>query len=373
MVGRALRSFAEGSLPPSLVISNHPPLTSLMLTFRDYMESVLYDPQNGYYGATRQVMADFVTAPEVHGSFGAVLADDFAARFEAMERRGLGGPWRLVEMGPGDGRLAAVILRRLRDRHPSIYDRIGYVLVERSARFLRASLETLKEFSARIEGCEGLDALPPVTGIFFSNELVDAFPVHLLEKREGKVYEVYVTRAPIGDGIRVELGACSRPELEPSARAMAGILEEGQRHAVNLEARAWIRSVAKKLRSGTVVTIDYGKRYPADSVTTPRVFYRHRLEDFPSRPGREDVTASVDFEALIREGEAAGLATESYTTMARFLLDRGILDHLPEGDALEAQRERSRIKTLFHPDGMGERYKVLVQAKEVIHHPQPFA
>src|SRR5438874_8658003 len=100
-----------------------------MITFRDFMESVLYDPQNGYYGATRKILADFYTAPEVHASFGTVIADDIAARLGRLQAEGDPGPYQIVEMGSGDGTLAHAVLERLRARHPSIYARSEYRLV----------------------------------------------------------------------------------------------------------------------------------------------------------------------------------------------------------------------------------------------------
>ena len=340
-----------------------------MITFRDFMEQVLYDPQSGYYGATRKILADFYTAPEVHASFGIVLADDIAARLGRLQADGEPGPYTIVEMGSGDGTLAQAVLERLRDRHPALFGRVEYRLVERSEKFLSASFDKLKSFGGKVSGALELGTLTGVRGVFFSNELVDAFPVHLLEKRGGKVREVYVstpgasTPLSTSDAVRVELGEVSRPELAEHAARMLDHMEEGDRHAVNLEAARWVGDVAQRLAAGWLITIDYGKRYPEGAVTPPRVFYRHRLEDFPSRPGLEDITASVDFETLIQSGERSGFATETYTTMSRYLLDRGILDHLPAADNMEAQKERLKIKTLFHPDGMGEKYKVLVQRK----------
>src|SRR5436853_482720 len=111
-----------------------------MQTFRDFMERVLYDPQSGYYGATRQILADFYTAPEVHDSFGAVLADDFARRLAQLEASGVFGPFSIVEMGCGDGRLARAVLERLRAKHPTIFAGLQYRLVERSPKFLDTAL-----------------------------------------------------------------------------------------------------------------------------------------------------------------------------------------------------------------------------------------
>ena len=87
-------------------------------------------------------------------------------------------------------------------------------------------------------------------------------------------------------------------------------------------------------------------------------------EDIVSRPGKVDLTASVDFTQLIAHGERSGLRTESFTTLGKFLLENGILDRMPAGDSVSAFKERNRIKTLFHPEGMGEKFKVLIQERD---------
>ena len=107
------------------------------------------------------------------------------------------------------------------------------------------------------------------------------------------------------------------------------------------------------------------------STNPPRSFYRHRTgPELVADKGRRDLTASADFEVLIREGAKRGLALETYETMSRFLIDGGIADWITErtsrspfpGD-VPSYKERNKIKTLIHPDGMGEAFKVLVQSK----------
>jgi SAM-dependent MidA family methyltransferase len=158
----------------------------------------------------------------------------------------------------------------------------------------------------------------------------------------------------------------SRPELAPAARAAAEGLPEGARHAVSLEAPAWIEAAAAKVLSGWVLTIDYGKRFAPGTPNPPRAFRRHRVESqLSAAPGAQDLTASVDFEAVIAAGERSGLALESYESMAKFLLDGGIESWFKacEGEDAAAFKERAQLKTLIHPEAMGEAFKVLIQRK----------
>lgn len=292
------------------------------------MEEALYHPERGYY-PRREPRADFYTAPELHPAFAAVLARQIEKRLP------LGG--RVVEMGAGEGLLASQLMARL----PGV----PYVAVERAAAVTKAP-------GARV--LRSIEELEPGPGVFLSNELVDAFPVHVLEKKNGVVHELYVDQ----DGSE-KLGPLSDERLRVDVD-----LQEGERHAVNVEASLWMRQIARAMTAGAVITLDYGKRFGA-APNPPRAFYRHsRPESLTARPGEQDLTASVDFDTLIGVGERLGLKTEFYGTLSRFLLDGGIGDFLPQGDSVADLRARAQIKTLLHPEGMGETFKVLVQTRK---------
>ncbi len=218
-----------------------------MRTFRDFMEQALYDPEHGFY-ARRQPRADFYTAPELHPAFAGVLARDIGKRLESLRARGVVGPLTIVEMGAGEGLLAEQLLGQLPRG-------VRFVLLERCSDLLDNGIKRLRESFEDVEGVSHLSELEPCSGVFLSNELVDAFPVHVLEKSGGAVREVYV-----GRNGATTLAGLSTPKLEPHAAAVAATLEEGATHAVNLEAEPWLDLVAERLMAGSLMTIDYGKR-----------------------------------------------------------------------------------------------------------------
>ena len=316
-----------------------------MRSFRDFMESALYDPERGFY-CVREKSADFYTAPELHGAFG------------ALEQT---GPLFLVEAGCGDGTLACQVARRLREKYPALASRLSYILVERGRKDLTTAVRRLNAFGVKTTAYTEIAKVPEFSGVLYSNELLDALPVHLLESRGGEIKEVFV-----GDDGAEALAPFSRPELARHAAALSG-LSDGERHAVSLESRAWIASAASKVKEGFVVSIDYGKRFAPGAPNPPRAFRRHALEtELTREPGAQDLTASVDFEGLIESGAAAGLALDSYESLSKFMIDGGLLAWLEAaaGDDSAAYRERAKLKTLIHPDGMGEVFKVLIQRKE---------
>ncbi|MBI5210888.1 MAG: SAM-dependent methyltransferase [Elusimicrobia bacterium] len=323
------------------------------VTFRDYMESALYG-EGGFYG-TRIPRADFYTAPELHPVFGQSLADEVALRLDALERAGAPRPYSIVEMGSGSGLLAEQVITALRQRHPERLAGTRFVLVERERKLLVSSILRLSDLGptvqgVRISGLSGVDELTPCSGVFFSNELVDALPFHLLERKGKKTQEVYVE----SDGT-TRLGELSTAELAPYA-AWLGDVEEGRRHAVSLDTLRWLGSASRRLLQGYLITVDYGSRLGRNALNPPRAFYRHTVDDRLTTPGR-DLTANVDFETLIEEGRKLGLEVESFRTLGQFLLERMGTPQPVDDKAL------LKIKTLIHPDGMGEAYKVLVQRK----------
>ena len=331
-----------------------------MRTFKDFMESALYDPESGFY-STRTQTADFYTAPELHPAFGAVLADRLAALLRRVKAARPGETLALVEAGCGDGALAAQVARRLRESHGDVAEGLRFVLVERSRRDLTDAIRRLTAFGLTVDACTDIERLPNFTGILYSNELFDALPAHLLHKNMGAMREVYVD----ADGKQV-LGELSTPDLASHAAAIAPALADGERHAVGLAAPRWLTAAAARLNAGFLLTLDYGKRFTAETPNAPRAYRAHRIvSELTAAPGLQDLTVPADFSALIAAGEAAGAALESYESLSLFLLTGSIDTFLAAaaGDDASSYKGRAQLKTLIHPEGMGEAFKVLIQRK----------
>ena len=97
-------------------------------------------------------------------------------------------------------------------------------------------------------------------------------------------------------------------------------------------------------------------------------YWRHQVHENPYvHIGEQDVTAHVNFSDLIEEGTACGLELVRFSDQKSLLIDLGILDEMQvlaySGDVDSMQR-LLRMKNLILPDRMGERFKVLFQAKQ---------
>jgi SAM-dependent MidA family methyltransferase len=342
-------------------------LASGPVRFDRFMEMALYHPGLGYYAKSGGPPAigrsgDFVTSVSVGPLFGRLLARQFYQMWHL-----LGKPRRcaVIEQGAHDGQLARDILEWCRVETPDFFEAMQYAMVQPSG----AARPVLAEFADHVRCFEVPESLKAeAVGIFFSNELVDAFPVRRIIRRSGEWREQHVgvdgarliwTDQPVEDAELIQvIEGLNLPAIE------------GYTTEINQRARDWISRVAGVMSRGYVLTIDYG--YPASiyyaplrtgGTLTARV--KHQVvDDVLAGPGGCDITSHVDFTALARAGEAAGLETLGFVDQQRFLT--GVAhDELSgaEGPQVKIEENPGAWQTLTHPEHFGARFHALVQAK----------
>lgn len=357
------------------------------ITFAEYMEFVLYHSQYGYY-TTKAInigqQGDFFTSPHLGADFGELLAEQFVQMWDILGHL----PFTLLEMGAGQGFLAADILEYLERQYPDFFAVLDYVIVERSAALKHQQQQRLQKWDNRLRWCS-LEEIPAnsITGCCFSNELVDALPVHQFVIHQGQLQEIYVTTK---DGINLEeVTGVSTLQLAEyfdlvGIKLPSSSYPEGYRSEVNLAALDWLKMVASGLQRGYLLTIDYGypaSRYynPARSQGTLQCYYRHRHHNNPYlNIGRQDITAHVDFTALERWGAICGLDNLGFTQQGLFLMALGLGSRLTalSTDPMVAQglapllRRREALHQLIDPMGLGG-FGVLVQSKGLSETTQP--
>ncbi len=339
------------------------------------MSVCLYHPEYGYYmrdHETTGVSGDYFTSADLHPIFARLVARQAAEMWEVLERP---TPFSFVEMGAGHGLFAADFLDWANHTLPDFAAALEYVALEPAARRRARLMQAVAALHARFRVVASLDELGEVTGCFFSNELVDAFPVHLVTRSGGCLREVYVSL--VGDEFAEKLGSLSDARVAAYVARYAKELEEGHRAEISLAALLWMRQVAEKLKLGFAITIDYGdlaaRVYTPDRPRGTLLAYRghEASEEYFAAPGEQDLTAHVNFSALIDSAEEAGLSLAGFTTQERFLLGIGepnqFADLYDEGQT-EGQRlaARLKLKRLINPeppDGMGTVFKVLIQQR----------
>lgn len=346
------------------------------ITFADFMAACLYEPGVGYYTSPGRKVGkegDFFTSITVHAAFGRVIAREVAAMWRSM---GEPADFTLVEVGAGHGRLACDIMDFLAERHPACHAAASLVLVEKEPSLAEAQANLLSAHKDKLKW------LAPdqfrdfrFSGVLYSNELIDAMPVHRVMMTPEGLKEIFVVHE--GEGFAERLGEFSSP-LIPQYMEIYGMqLHPGQEAEVSLAALDWLETASASLERGFILTVDYG--FPKEELYTPRrklgtllCYYRHKVEDNPyTRLGEQDITTHINFSALMQRGEELGLRSVWFGEQYRFLLAAGIVEEfeaIEASDLPEKQKlsQRLTLKRLVMPEGgMGDTFRVLVQSRGI--------
>jgi SAM-dependent MidA family methyltransferase len=306
--------------------------------FDRFMELALYGPGGYYERPPIGAEGDFVTSPHVHPVFGELLARALRGLWTLLDRP---YPFRVSEIGAGDGTLARQLVAHLADL--PLRSRV----IERSPG-ARAQL-------APIPGLEVADDLGDDPHVVLGHELLDNLPFRLVqgtdEVRVGVDGDRLVrTRAPLDERLA---GLVRDPQSDDELAVPTG--------AIDL-----IRDLAGVLRHGYALFVDYGGEAGAGG---PVHGYRdHRVvEDVLAHPGHADITAGVDFGMLADAARAGGL--RAFPTVSQFHALRALGfeewmrtelgaqgELLNAGEGMEAVRRwagRSRASMLVAPDQLG--------------------
>ncbi len=339
------------------------------MSFEEFMEDALYSPGMGYYAKDSTMIgrdADFYTSPHLHPLFGAVIGKQIEEMWELLDRPFI---FKVVEVGAGMGYLGKDILDYLRKR--AIFDSLHYVIIERNPAVMAHQSALLKDFEGKVIWHLHLADIGPIIGCFLSNELLDAFPVRLVEMG-GELNEVCISVNDNDELIEV-LKPCGSEILsyfEEFSIDITSVMEKGYRTEVNLEIKKWIRDIGNKLFRGFVLTIDYG--YPADDYYsrdrnrgTLLCYNKHQVIENPYiNIGEQDITAHVNFSSLKKWGEEAGLKAIGFSPQGSYLISLGIDEVIADMPELTSDvTDTSKIKGLILPEGMGESHKVMIQYK----------
>jgi len=351
------------------------------------MEQVLYGP-GGYYSsgtAKSGKEGDYFTAPDVGAAFGRLLSEIFQSWKNQLHC----DPFTLMEVGAGEGRLAADILSSFRRKPESSaldpgFRRgdscVRYIAVERSP----GRLEALKKLSP-VEVLSDLESAPPMEGVLFGNELIDAFPVHRVRMKNGKLEEMYV-----GAGTRtaptIQWSSPSTPRLQSYFDRLGITLPEDYETEVNLAMSDWLRQASRVLKRGILLLIDYGRPShdyyaPERSKGTLRCFSGHQVIDpfavMPEQAGTQsknalghgfrrgddvDWTSDVDFTSLALDAREAGFTPLAFMEMGTFLM-MGVSAVLNSTGGQPAAP--TGLRYLLHPEGLGAAFHVLILGKNV--------
>jgi SAM-dependent MidA family methyltransferase len=336
------------------------------ISYADFMSLALYDREKGYYmrpGEKVGRQGDFITTSNIGNIYGQLVARWFYKQVSMGVV-----PAYVCEIGAGAGRFARAFLEEwsMLTQEP-----ISYVIFETSP-FHRQLLQ--KEVGEeRLTIIDHLQMLNDYRGMIFSNELLDAFPVHVVEKRNGSLYEVMI--AVEHEDFKEVLVPLSNQKVLSYVKEYFQELREQQRVEVPVAMVEWIKDISRVMDSGIIVSVDYGYtamewKEPARAQGSLRGYMKHQM--YPNvllNPGEMDITSHVQWDPFIEIGEKHGLLLEKFSRQDEFFLEIGALDLLKDHydpNPFSDQSKRNRaIRSLITPGGISSHFQVVLQSKNL--------
>lgn len=285
------------------------------LRFDRFMDLALHDPARGYYARRIRGVGssgDFTTAPMMSGLLARGIADWATKSLSSTKCRDL------IEIGPGEGKLAAALLKAL-PWHRRWRTRLHLVETSRPLREKQQALLGKRaiwhdSLESALEACQGKACL-------YSNELLDAFPVRRFRLEGWGISELFLLP---GEVPREDW----RPaENLPDSLQFAHSHRPGQILEVHQSVQQWLSAWMPQWKKGAMLTIDYGAettelyhRRPHGSLRG--YLLQQRLEDHAvyQNPGRQDLTADVDFSDFSKWLSELSAGKSTLSTQRDFLL-----------------------------------------------------
>ena len=337
------------------------------ISLSTYMRLCLTHPTFGYYRQTQPIgrSGDFVTAPEISQMFGEAIG-----LWMGVLRKELTVDVDIAELGPGRGTLMSDALRAFSKAMEG--GKPGRLHLLETSPVLRAEQETaLKEYHP--VWIEELDQIP-LSGpplIIIANEFFDVLPIKQYQKSNGQWHERVIG---LQNDKRI-WGLSPTPMPQENLPDFLHLAIDGAIWEAAPTAEMIMRTLATRVakRGGALLCIDYGY----DQTQTGDTFQameNHAFADPLTRPGRADLTAHVDFEALSSAAAEAGAQTHFLQTQSTFLSALGIRERsqaLAQANPQQADGLAADLDRLVGHAQMGDLFKVLcVSAPGVT--PYPF-
>lgn len=330
------------------------------ISFHDYMEMALYYPGLGYYTSPQEKFGkegDYYTSPIISSMYGEMLGKQLEEMWNLLGK----GAFTIVEYGAGTGALAGDILIYLK-KNEELYTNLQYIIIEKSESLRKVQQHLPVE---KVRWINNIKEINGFSGCVLSNEVLDNFAVHSVVMQD-ELMEVFVNYE---DEFREILKPAS-PELKHYLSDQNITLPQNYRTEINLEAITWIKDIAESMQKGFVITVDYG--YPAAEyysekrkLGTLACYYKHTVtEEYYKNIGKQDITAHVNFTALVIFGKRYGLQFSGFCNQNYFLRSLGLINHLRTLEMNSKSKESFMEINKLIMD-MGHKFKVLIQQKNV--------
>ena len=331
---------------------------SKILPTDKFFENVLYDKKFGYYNSQIPFgkNGDFITSPKILNIFSEIIAIWIISTWESF---GKPKHFNIVELGPGDGSLANILIRSFK-KFPEFNSIKNMFLLEKSI-FLR-KIQKKKISNKDVKWISNLDVIKKGPIIFFGNEYFDAIPIKQFKKvknsffeknytldKNKKIREIFTKASPMS--VRTIKYYKSLKDLKFIEFPQFGLRE--------------LKKISKKISklTGCILIIDYGYLNPNNQNTLQSVI-KHKRNSLLNNLGKADITAHVNFTLLREFFKKNGLKVKNVITQKEFLEKMGIVQRAKIISKKMKFSEQAdlyvRLNRLLGSSHMGNLFKVIM-------------
>lgn len=340
------------------------------MTYADYIELALYDEKYGYYSRLSEKIGrkgDFYTTSHLSP----FLAKIFARKLIPLVESKVIQPY-FCEIGGGTGRFLQQFLHEWEQVSPHTFKLLNVLIIEQSNYHLQLQKSSI---NCSIEFFSSIDELEEgFEGIIFSNELFDAFPVHVVEKRNNVLNEVFVELNDRDELIEKSY-LLTNDDIYHYLKWQQLELHEHQRIEIPLKMIQFVKKMDSKLHRGLIISIDYG--YTNDEWMEPthrsgslRGYYNHQLITNPLQyPFQMDLTTHIHLDGYKKAAHILNWKEHIHEKQNEFLLKEDILSFLQnhhDSDPFSEVNKRNRaIRSLIISGEISSHFDVLIHSKGI--------
>ncbi len=352
------------------------------ISFYDYMNLVLNDPNNGYYGSGKSNLGskgDFVTSPSMSDDFAFLLSKQIEEWLIQIKRKLIfDEKISLLEFGAGDGSLMSGIFHYFLVNNKNILKNVCFIIIEPNSGMIKKQQKKLEKYLNLGFDIlwESLDDLGDKTlnGIILANEVLDAFPVERIINLKDKIYRQ-------GVSIDKESGRLFFEEMPMTKKLENSIAFAQEKLDINIppkdapegwstewhiDNKSWLKAIYKKINNGILLVIDYAKEakkyYSLSNSNGTLISYKNNkiVKNVFDSPGNCDLTSHVCIETLIYDSEILGFETVGIVKQGEALLSLGLAERLFEiqnelkNDISKALSRRESLLRLVDPICLGD-------------------
>ena len=329
-----------------------------------FINMALYYPELGYYKKNKVKIGktgDFYTSPMVTDVFAEVIFDYFLQEAWAKDRADF------CELGAGTGKFLNGWFTYATENFKNALNNFCYYAIESSP----YHQQLLKKLQFQVTILDNLSLLPPVNGVIFANEWLDALPVKVITRHEGTDCEV-VVRERSGE-LYQDYKPIEDEKLKSFIKRNQLELKEGYKLEVPIILDSIFPMLSQKLEAGKLILIDY--MYPVREWNTPplkdgslRGYRNHQLmKNVLKTPGEMDITFHLPIELVISAALENGFSLTESVRQDEFLINNGILEKLKShtiADPFHPVAKRNRaIQFLLSPGGISPYFHILIFEK----------